>query len=31
MKAREDAVKNCDAELEELGKTQAAERNRLEE
>ena len=31
MKAREDAVKNRDAELAELGKTQAAERNRLEE
>ena len=31
MKAREDAVKNRDAELVELGKTQAAERNRLEE
>ena len=31
MKAREDAVKNRDAELKELGKTQAAERSRLEE
>ena len=31
MKAREDAVKNRDAELAELGRTQAAKRNRLEE
>ena len=31
MKAREEAVKNRDAELAELGKKQAAERNRLEE
>ena len=31
MKAREDAVKNRDAELAELGKTQATECNRLEE
>ena len=31
MKAREDTVKNRDAELEELGKTQAAEHSRLEE
>ena len=31
MKAREEAVKNHDAELAELGKKQAAERNRLEE
>ena len=31
MKAREDAVKNRDAELAELGKAQAAKRNRLEE
>ena len=31
MMAREDAVKNRDAELGELGKTQAAERSRLEE
>nr|XP_020196920.1 tol-Pal system protein TolA-like [Aegilops tauschii subsp. strangulata] len=31
MKAREDAVKNRDAELEEMGKTQAAGRSRLEE
>ena len=31
VNAREDTVKNRDAELAELGKTQAAERNRLEE
>ena len=31
MKAREEAVKNRDAELAKLGKKQAAERNRLEE
>ena len=31
MKAREEAVKNRDAELAELAKKQAAERNRLEE
>ena len=31
MKPREEAVKNHDAELAELGKKQAAERNRLEE
>ena len=31
VKAREDTVKSRDAELGELGKTQAAERNRLEE
>src|SRR4051812_8602213 len=31
MKAREDAVKNHDAELEDLGKTRAAERSQLEE
>ena len=31
MKAREEAVKNRDAELAELGKEQAAERTRLEE
>ena len=31
MKAREEAVKNRDAELAELGKKQAAECNRLEE
>ena len=31
MKALEEAIKNHDAELAELGKTQAAERNRLEE
>ena len=31
MEAREEAVKNRDAELAELGKKQAAERNRLEE
>nr|XP_020147614.1 CCR4-NOT transcription complex subunit 3-like [Aegilops tauschii subsp. strangulata] len=31
MKAREDAVKSRDAELEELGKTLATERSRLEE
>ena len=31
MKAREDAVKNRDTELAELGRTQATERNRLEE
>ena len=31
MKAREDAFKNYDAELAEFGKTQAAERSRLEE
>ena len=31
MKAREEAVKNRDAELAELGNRQAAERNRLEE
>ena len=31
MKAQEEAVKNRDAELAELGKKQAAERNRLEE
>ena len=31
MKAQEDDIKNRDAELAELGKTQAAERNRLEE
>ena len=30
MKAREEAVKNRDAELAELGKKQAAKRNRLE-
>nr|XP_045084596.1 uncharacterized protein LOC123494057 [Aegilops tauschii subsp. strangulata] len=31
MRAREDAIKNRDTELEELEKTQATERNRLEE
>ena len=31
VKAREDAVKNHDAELAELGNKKAAERNRLEE
>ena len=31
MKAREEALKNYDAELAELGKEEAAERNRLEE
>lgn len=31
MRAREDTVKNRDAELEELGKTQAVEHSRLEE
>ena len=31
MKAREEAVKNHDAELAELGRAQAAERDRLEE
>nr|XP_020171538.1 MAP7 domain-containing protein 1-like [Aegilops tauschii subsp. strangulata] len=31
MRAREDAIKGCDAELEELAKAQAAERSQLEE
>ena len=31
MRAREDAIKNRDADLEELEKTQAAECSRLEE
>ena len=31
MKAREDGVKNRDAELAELGRKQATKRNRLEE